>query len=110
MSFVPALHSDQFPNRRSIFHDVARAALMIEICGVERNSHVVINGRGDIARSDRPLLDGAAVAFGRSNNLPVMEATARHHHRHHHGPMVAAVGAVLRADLWRAAKFNHGTY
>src|SRR5437667_6639462 len=78
---------------------------MIEMRGVERYAHVVINGRGNIARGDRPLLDRAAVAFGRANDLPVTEAAARHHHRHHDGPMVAPVGAVLRADLRCPAKF-----
>src|SRR2546425_13125031 len=91
--------SDQFPDGLAVFHDVTRAALMIEIRGVERYAHVVINGRGNIARGDRPLLDCAAVAFGSANDLPVTEAAARHHHRHHDGPMVAPVGAVLRADL-----------
>src|SRR2546426_322549 len=48
--------SDQFPARLAVCHDVARAALMIEIRGVERYAHVVINGRGDIARDDRRSL------------------------------------------------------
>jgi len=91
--------SDQFPERRAVFHDVARAALMIEIRDVERHSHVVINGRRNVARSDRPFLDRTAVAFGRANDLSVVEATARHNHRHHDGPMVAPVGAVLRDVL-----------
>ena len=62
--------SDQFPDRLAVVHDVARAALMIQIGGVERYAHVVINGRGNIARGHRPLLDCAAVAFGRANDLP----------------------------------------
>src|SRR5438094_8177968 len=69
------LLSDQFADRLAVFHDVARAALMIEIRGVERHAHVVINGRGNIAGGDWPLLDRAAIAFGRANDLPVTEAS-----------------------------------
>ena len=50
----------------------------------------------------------AAVFVGGADHLAMAEAAAGEAHRHHVRPMVAAVGAALRAHLRRAAEFAHG--
>ena len=68
---------------------------------------MVINRRREIRRCDRAVLDAGSVVFAGSDDLTVTEAAAGHAHRHDHWPVVAAVGAALRAHVRRPSELAH---
>src|SRR6185436_16738251 len=90
---------DQFSYRRAVLDDEHRPALVVEVGRIQRDAEVMINRRRDVARRDGPFGNFAAIPRAGADDLTVPKSSASHAHRHHVRPVVAAVRAVLCAEL-----------
>src|SRR4051794_32091795 len=59
-----------------VLDDVAGAAAVVEIGGVQRDAEVTIDRGGQVAGSDGPVLDVAAVALGGADHLAMTVSAA----------------------------------
>src|SRR5262245_5363607 len=100
--------SEELSNRPTVLDDRAGAADGVEVGGVERDAHVVVDGRREVGGGDRVVLAVAAVALGGADDLAVPEAAAGQGHRHDGVPVVAAVGAPLGPHHGGAPELAHG--
>lgn len=75
---------------------------------VERDSHVAIDCRSEIAWGDGAIRDGSAIAVGGADDLAMFEPTSGQTHRHDIRPMIPTIGAPLGPHHRRSPEFSHG--
>lgn len=83
---------------------------MIGVSRIKRHTHVVIDGGGEITRGDGALINLGTIFVRGTDDLTVTEAATREGHGHDVRPVVAPIGAALRAERGRAAKLTHGDH
>ena len=79
-ALVKILRSEEFVNRLTIFHSKNRATFIIDIVCIKGDTHISIDGRCQISRSDGAMFDLTAVMFAGSNDLSVIHTTAGQAH------------------------------
>src|SRR5690349_16161872 len=95
---------EQLRDRPAVVGDEVWPAGRVHIFAVQRYAHVLVDGRGQVGGADGAGGDLAAVFLGRADHLAVLQPAARQARGQHVGPVIAAVGAALGADLGRSAE------
>ena len=99
--------SAEFRNGLSLVDDDSRTSAVVEVGNIAGNSHVMKEGRGEIARSHGTFFNLTCVAVRGTDDLSMPKSPSRDRHRHHDRTVIAPVGTTLRANFRCSAKLAH---
>src|SRR5205809_5031356 len=102
-SSITTLHEWLFNGLGSALHQRNRAPLDARKFEAGGNTQAVIDGRGDLTRSSRPVLRSTTDVIGGPHHLSALERTPSHNDGPALRPVVATAG---RIDFRRAAKLT----